>query len=118
VAKVNVPRYTGYQRIPHPRQYSLPPSQPGDNSSSGEEVFLATFAHQLHCVVEENLLESVLISYLTCGQGVLRNALLSDEGRLTDYHVYHCLEGVGKALSDNFTMHWQGSSSSRSYLRW
>lgn len=51
--KVNVPTSWGYHRIPNPRQYGLPPSQPVENSTEGEEIFLATFGHQLHCLVSE-----------------------------------------------------------------
>ena len=46
-----LPIGNGYFRIPNPRDYGLPESRPVPNSTEKEEVYLVTFAHQLHCVV-------------------------------------------------------------------
>lgn len=68
-----VPDGGGYHTIPSPRRFGLPVSRPVPNTAQSEEIYLTTFAHELHCI------------------GVLREALLA-EGRQTQYHIFHCLE--------------------------
>jgi len=77
---VDVPSGWGYHRVSNPRQHGLPVSQVVANSTNNEEVYLATFAHQLHCL------------------GVIRQALLSHEGRHVEYHIYHCLEKLRRGI--------------------
>ncbi|MCJ1377072.1 hypothetical protein MMC17_000162 [Xylographa soralifera] len=77
---MSVPSGWGYHIVPNPRQYGLPPSEPVRNSTAGDEIYLTTYGHQLHCL------------------GVLREALLSEKGRQSEYHIFHCLEKLRRSI--------------------
>ena len=69
----------GFIRVPYPRQFGLPPSEPIPNDREEGEVYSLSITHQLHCLA---VLRDVIIKYEK-----------KDKSRFAgDGHEYHCLD--------------------------
>ncbi|KAK4448437.1 hypothetical protein QBC34DRAFT_407430 [Podospora aff. communis PSN243] len=80
-----MPVGAGFIRVPHPRQFGLPPSQPIANHTEEAELYSLSVTHQLHCLA---VLRDVIIKYER-----------RDRSRFAgDGHEYHCLDYIRQAI--------------------
>ncbi|KAK1766578.1 hypothetical protein QBC33DRAFT_611770 [Phialemonium atrogriseum] len=75
----------GFLRVPYPRRFDMPDSEPIEDDPEQGEVYSLSVTHQLHCLA---VLRDVIIKYEK-----------RDKSRYAgDGHEYHCLDYIRQAV--------------------
>ncbi|KAL1859076.1 hypothetical protein VTK73DRAFT_7595 [Phialemonium thermophilum] len=76
---------SGFIRVPYPRRYDMPDSEPIEGDPEQAEIYSLSVTHQLHCLA---VLRDVIIKYEK-----------RDKSRFAgDGHEYHCLDYIRQSI--------------------
>ncbi|KAH8884196.1 hypothetical protein GQ53DRAFT_846499 [Thozetella sp. PMI_491] len=80
-----MPVGAGFVRVPYPRRFNMPASEPIEDDNEEGELYSLSVTHQLHCLA---VLRHVIIKYEK-----------HDKSRFAgDGHEYHCLDYIRQAV--------------------